>query len=93
MADMANVSGLQGGGEPEWTNRNTAGGNNFSRILLLAVGYSKYKGGVAPPCVNLKVVQPTLGSLVKRCFSLSYSVTIPPTHYSTFKHRDAYGAP
>lgn len=70
MADMGNVSGLQGRGEPEWTNWNTAGENNFSRILLLAVGHSKYKGGVAPPCVNLKVVQPTLrrGALWKGAF-------------------------
>lgn len=59
VADVGNVSGLQGASESEWTNQNTAGENNCSRIELLAVGHSKYKGGVAPPCVNLKVVQPT----------------------------------
>lgn len=61
MADVGNVSGLRGTSESEWTNRNTAGENNSSRFVLLAVGHSEYKGGVAPPCVNLKVVQPTLG--------------------------------
>lgn len=89
MADVGNVSGVQGASESEWTNQNTAGQNNSSRIELLAIGHSKYKGGVAPPCVNLKVVQPTLRrrALGKGAFVFPIHHTV---HFFTFKHRDTY---